>query len=85
MIINQTGVSVPFVFAGTGDTYVVAGVITNLGSPTSSVIRSGQSGNMITNTGRIACFGAGDAITHAGGGTVANSDLLSGAITPPRP
>ena len=34
MIINQTGVSVPLVFAGTGDTYVVAGVITNLGSPT---------------------------------------------------
>ena len=85
MIINQTDVSAPFVFAGTGDTYVVAGVITNLGSPTSSVIRSGQSGNMITNNGHIACFGAGDAITHAGGGTVANSDLLSGAITPPRP
>ena len=36
---------------------------------------------MITNNGHIASFGAGDAITLAGGGTVANSGLISGAIT----
>ena len=81
MIINQTGVSPAFTFAGTGDQLVVAGVMTNLGSLTVPVIRSLQAGNTVTNGGHIASFGAGDAITMTGGGTVTNSGLISGAVT----
>ena len=43
-------------------------------------MRSGQSGYMITNNGHIASFGAGDAITLAGGGTVANSGRFAGFV-----
>lgn len=80
MIINQSGVSAPFVFAGTGDEFVVSGVISNLGSLGTAVIRSDQAGNTITNAGQIASFGAGDAITLTGGGTVTNAGLIAGAI-----
>lgn len=81
MIINQTGVSLPFTFAGTGDEYVVSGVVTNLGSLSSSVILSGQAGNTVTNAGQIASFGAGSAITMTGGGTIGNAGLIAGAIS----
>ena len=80
MIINQTGVSSTFAFSGTGDEYVVAGVVTNLGTLASAVISSGQAGNTVTNAGQIASFGAGSAIRMTGGGTVANAGLISGAI-----
>ena len=81
MIINQTGVSLPFTFAGTGDEYVVSGVVTNLGRLSSSVILSGQAGNTVTNAGQIASFGAGSAITMTGGGTIGNAGLIAGAIS----
>ena len=80
-IIHQTGVSSPFVFAGTGDEYQVAGIITNQGSTTSAVILSNEVGNTITNAGLIASFGAGDAITMIGGGTITNTGGIGGAIS----
>ncbi len=80
-VINQSGVSSPFSFAVTGDEYVVAGVITNLGGAGVSVISSAQAGNKITNAGQISSLGTGDAITLLGGGTVSNAGVISGAIT----
>jgi serralysin len=80
-IINQTGVSSPFVFSSTGDTYHVAGIVSNQGVGTQSVILSNEAGNIVTNIGLIASFGSGDAITLVGGGTVTNSGGISGAIT----
>lgn len=81
MIINQTGVSAAFTFAGTGDEFIVAGVITNAATPSDPVILSGQAGNKVTNAGLIASLGAGDAITLTGGGTVVNSGAISGAVS----
>ncbi len=81
MIINQTGVSSPFVFAGTGDKYVVRGVVTNAGFLTSPVIQSNQAGNTILISGTVASLGAADAITMTGGGSVTNNGLISGALT----
>lgn len=53
MIITQSGVSSPFAFAGSGDEYVVTGVITNLGDTSTDVILSAFAGNKITNQGQI--------------------------------
>lgn len=80
MIITQSGVSSPFAFAGSGDEFVVTGVITNLGDTGTDVILSALAGNKITNQGQISSFGAGSAISLALGGTVANSGVISGAL-----
>ena len=78
--INQTGVSTPFTFAGTGDHLYVRGSITNIGSTATAVVTSLQAGNIISVGGQVSSFGAGDAIRMTGGGTIINNGLIAGAI-----
>jgi Ca2+-binding RTX toxin-like protein len=80
MIINQSGVSSPFTFAGTGDDYAVSGIVSNLDDPSMAVISAALAGNLVTSAGQISSFGAGSAINFAAGGAVVNSGLISGAV-----
>lgn len=81
MIINQSGVSSPFTFAGTGDKYVVRGSVTNIGVTASPVILSNQAGNAVQIGGQVSAFGVGDAIRMTGGGAITNNGLITGAVT----
>ncbi len=81
MIINQSGVSLPFTFAGTGDKYVVRGSVTNIGVTASPVILSNQAGNTVQIGGQVTAFGIGDAIRMTGGGAITNNGLITGAVT----
>jgi serralysin len=80
MNINQTGVSTPFAFAGTGDHLFVRGTIGNLLTATTAVVTSLQAGNIISNGGLIASFGTGDAVLMTGGGKIINNAQIVGAI-----
>lgn len=79
-IINQSGVSTPFVFAGTGDHLYVRGSITNIGSTSTAVVTSLQPGNTISVGGQVSSFGTGDAFLMTGGGKIINNGLIAGSI-----